>query len=194
MKKVYLLLVISAIAVGVISAIVVGCGNNQRSTNSSMNEEEFQEYDSKKHEEGMIAIETTFEPTLELTIEIRNSTLEELIRKGKGKLSKYDQAKQDEYIKKRRNEMKKEGFSDDQINSSPYINLIPPKPYVSQQDMNREYKLKYVPATSNLAKVYYLEDMGRFIEHNEKFYNEIISKMQEESTPQKEQKNWDKYL
>ena len=79
MKKLYLLLVISTIA--------VGCGNNQRSTSSSMNEEEFQEYDSKKHEEGMIAIETTFEPTLELTDEIKNATLEELIIQGKGKLS-----------------------------------------------------------------------------------------------------------
>ena len=48
MKKVYLLLIISTMA--------VGCGNNQRSTNSSMNEEEFQKYDSVKHEEGMIAI------------------------------------------------------------------------------------------------------------------------------------------
>lgn len=89
--------------------MAVGCGNNQRSTNSSMNEEEFQKYDSVKHEEGMIAIETTFEPTLELTDEIKNATLEDLIIQGKGKLSKADQERQDAYMKKFREDMRKEG-------------------------------------------------------------------------------------
>ncbi len=173
---------------------LLGCKNNPSSSRTELNEEEFQEFDGVKNQEGMIAIETTFEPTLELTDEIRNSTLEELIRQRKGKLSKADQAKQETYRKEMRNKMKKEGLSEEQINSSPYSNLVPSHKYKSSTDNAREYKLKYVPATSNLAKVYYLEDMGRFIEHNEAYYYSIISKMQEENQGQQEQKNWDKYL
>ena len=187
MKKLYLLLVISTIA--------VGCGNNQRSTSSSMNEEEFQEYDIKKHEEGMIAIETTFEPTLELTDEIRNATLEELIIQGKGKLSKADQERQDAYMKKFREDMRKEGLSDSQIKNSEWIGLVAssrqPK---SSIESARDYELKYVPATSNLAKVYYLEDMGKFIEHNQDYYNSIASRAQDGEQQSPKQKNWDKYL
>lgn len=173
---------------------LLGCKNNPSSSRTELNEEEFKEFNEAKNQEGMIAIETTFEPTLELTDEIRNSTLEELIRQRKGKLSKADQAKQETYRKEMRNKMKKEGLSDDQINSSPYSQLGPSHQYVSPTDNVREYKLKYVPATSNLAKVYYLEDMGRFIEHNETYYNSIMIKMQEDSQSQQEQKNWDKYL
>lgn len=187
MKKVYLLLIISTMA--------VGCGNNQRSTNSSMNEEEFQKYDSVKHEEGMIAIETTFEPTLELTDEIRNATLEELIIQGKGKLSKADQERQDAYMKNFREEMRKEGLSDSQIKNSEWIGLVassrkPKSSIVSARD----YELKYVPATSNLAKVYYLEDMGKFIEHNQDYYNAIANSVHDSIQQSPKQKNWDKYL
>ena len=173
---------------------VWGCKNNPSSSRTELNEEEFQQHNEQRNEDGMIAIETTFEPTLELTDEIKNSTLEDLIRQGKGKLSKADQAKQDAYRKEMRKKMKKEGLSEEQINSSPYSNLVPSHKYKSSTDNAREYKLKYVPATSNLAKVYYLEDMGRFIEHNEAYYYSIISKMQEENQGQQEQKNWDKYL
>jgi len=169
---------------------VSSCGNNQNNIREEMNEEEFQEFNEAKSQESMIAIETTFEPTLELTDEIKNSTLEELIRQGKGKLSKADQAKQDAYRKEMREKMKKDGLSDEFINYAGELEFaFRPK---SQLEIAREYKLKYVPVTSNLAKVYYLEDMGRFIEHNETYYNMI--KMQEESHDQQEQKNWDKYL
>ena len=43
-----------------------------------MNEEEYQEYQMQKVQENMIAIETTFAPTLELTDYIRNTSLEEI--------------------------------------------------------------------------------------------------------------------
>jgi hypothetical protein len=187
MKKVYLLLIISTMA--------VGCGNNQRSTNSSMNEEEFQKYDSVKHEEGMIAIETTFEPTLELTDEIKNATLEDLIIQGKGKLSKADQERQDAYMKKFREDMRKEGLSDSQIKNSEWIGLVASyRQPQSSIESARDYELKYVPATSNLAKVYYLEDMGKFIEHNKDYYNAIANKVQDGEQQNPKQKNWDKYL
>ena len=172
--------------------IFLGCKKNQSSSRTEMNEEEFHEFNEVKNQDGMIAIETTFEPTLELTDEIKKSTLEELIRQGKGKLSKADQAKQDAYRKEMREKMKKDGLSDEFINYAGELEFaFRPK---SQLEIAREYKLKYVPVTSNLAKVYYLEDMGRFIEHNETYYKSIMIKMQEESHDQQEQKNWDKYL
>lgn len=183
--KIYLLLTI---------LFVMGCKNNQSTPKAETNEEEFQEFDETMNQDGMIAIETTFEPTLELTDEIKNTTLEDLIKQGKGHLSKSDQAKQDAYLKERRKKMESEDISNKQTKESDLANIVPSRQYVSSTDIIREYKLKYVPATSNLAKVYYLEDMGRFIEHNENFYNEIISKIQEESEQSQEQKNWDKYL
>jgi len=175
-------------------ALVSSCGNNQNNTRAEMNEEEFQEFNEAKSQEGMIAIETTFEPTLELTDEIKNSTLEELIRQGKGKLSKADQAKCEAYMSenKRKRKMKGEGISDEYIEFVSQLETC--YKYVSPSDVNREYKLKYVPKTTNLAKVYYLEDMGKFIEHNGIFYNNIIRKMQEDSQGQDEQKNWAEYL
>ena len=180
---------------------VWGCKNNPNSSRTEMNEEEYQEYNQAKNKDGMIAIETTFEPTLELIDEIKNSTLEELIRQGKGKLSKADQQEHDAFIKERdnylkkwRKEMRNKGWTDQQIRGSEWVAMLGYKKPKSQLEIAREYKLKYVPATSNLAKVYYLEDMGRFIEHNETYYNSIMSKMQKESQGQQEQKNWDKYL
>ena len=180
---------------------LLGCKNNQSSSKTEMNEEEFQEFNQAKNQDGMIAIETTFEPTLELTDEIKNSTLEELIRQGKGKLSKADQQEhdvfikeRDNYLKKWRKEMRNKGWTDQQIRESEWVAMLGYKKPKSQLEIAREYKLKYVPTTSNLAKVYYLEDMGRFIEHNEAYYNSIMSKIQENSQGQDEQKNWDKYL
>ena len=172
---------------------VCGCGNNPKTSRTEMNEEEFQQYNEQRNEDGMIAIETTFEPTLELTDEIKNSTLEDLIRQGKGKLSKVDQEELDNYLLNWRKEMKKMGLTDQQIKNSEWMARLEKRPK-SQLEIARDYKLKFVPATSNLAKVYYLEDMGRFIEHNETYYYSIISKMQEENQGQQEQKNWDKYL
>ena len=179
---------------------VVGCINQQSQPKAELSEDEFQKINKEKNEVGMIAIETTFEPTLELTDEIRNSTLEELIMQGKGKLSKYDQMQVDEQnkIEKReieaeKRQLKSQGYTKreiDEIINRPRFRTKPKPTY----EYAREYKLRYVSKTSNLAKVYYLEDMGRFIEHNQDYYNELISKIQNDSQQNQEQKNWDKYL
>ncbi len=175
-------------------AFVSSCGNNQNNTRAEMNEKEFQEFNEAKSQEGMIAIETTFEPTLELTDEIKNSTLEELIRQGKGKFSKDDQAKCEAYMSENKRKMKGEGISDEFIEFISQLETCYEPVSPSDVDANRGYTLKYVPKTTNLAKVYYLEDMKKFIKHNRIFYNNIIRKMQEDSQGQDEQKNWDKYL
>lgn len=178
-----------------------GCTTNQRESTSEMSEDNFQEYNNKKNNDGLIAIETSFEPTLDLTDEIRNSTLEELIKQGKGKLSRYDQMRADEEkrmiqqeIDEEKKELRRKGYSEKEINEMVHRPRLPkfrPKP---TYEYTGEYKLKYVPKTSNLAKVYYLEDMGRFIEHNQEFYNEVISKIKKDNKQNQEQKNWDNYL
>ena len=76
--------------------ILSSCTQNQNSTTRSMNEEDYQE--SRSLDE--IAVETTFEPTLELTDEIINSSLEDLIKQEKGKLSPYDQARKNDWEKR----------------------------------------------------------------------------------------------
>ena len=165
-------------------------------------EESFKVYEDIGVDEKAISqARAQVEPTLELTDETKNSTLEELIRQGKGKLSKADQQEhdvfikeRDNYLKKWRKEMRNKGWTDQQIRESEWVAMLGYKKPKSQLEIAREYKLKYVPTTSNLAKVYYLEDMGRFIEHNEAYYNSIMSKIQENSQGQDEQKNWDKYL
>lgn len=186
-----------AITLLAIICLVVGCSNNQTQTNKEFSVDEFQKYADKKNEDGMIAIETTFEPTLELTEELRKTSLEELIKQGKGKLSKVDQMILNEKKKKVINYLKRKGYSNKEIKTMEESGLIAIKIATLPKDpieYSREYKLKYVPETSNLAKVYYLEDAGRFIEHNQKYYNDIISQIQESTPQDQEQKNWDKYL
>ena len=174
---------------------VVGCINQQSQPKAELSEDEFQKINKEKNKAGMIAIETTFEPTLELTGEIRNSTLEELIRQGKGKISKYDQMILDMKMKKVIKLYKDKGYTKKQIKELEKLGILEmDADFKELWEYGREYKLKYVPATSNLAKVYYLEDMGRFIEHNQDYYNEVISKIQNDSQQNQEQKNWDKYL
>jgi len=183
--------------------ILSSCTHNQNSTTRSMNEEDYQE--SRSLDE--IAVETTFEPTLELTDEIINSSLEDLIKQEKGKLSPYDQARKNDWEKRRKkyieeekvkiaNKLRNEGRTEREITEtlkSPMIGLgFPPLTY-SESDILSDFKIKYVPVTSNLAKVYYLENMGDFIRHNEKYYESVISS-EKEGEQQQEQKNWDKYL
>ena len=169
--------------------LAIGCANNQRES-TEMTEDQFQQYSKQKNEEGMIAIETTFVPTLKLTNEIKNTSLEDLIRQKKGKLSKFDQTRQKEYIEK----MKQEGYSEEIIELLNGLGID--ENYKSLYDPidHAQVNLKFVPVTSNLAKVYYLEDMGSFIERNKDYYKAIINKMQEENQKNQEQKNWDKYL
>ena len=185
----------------------ISCLANQNRPTNILAEEEYQE----NKPIDRIAIETTFEPTLDLTDEIRNTSLEDLIKQEKGMLSSSDQLRQKNYERRREkllkeekvrvaNKYREEGYSEQEIKgilNSPYFGmaLMPPLSY-SESDILYDYKLKYVPITSNLAKVYYLENMGDFIRHNSEYYDEIIRKNNEEKYNQirQEQNNLDKYL
>ena len=71
-----------------------------------MNEADWQEYRNSTYE-SMIAIETTFNPTLEITEDIANTTLEDLIKQNKGKYSKEELLQKEQNIKRI---MKEEGY------------------------------------------------------------------------------------
>lgn len=158
--------------------MVVGCSTNQRPTSSSMNEEEFQVYDSTMHEERMIAIKASFEPTLELTDKIRNSTLEEL-------------------IKERYKEYKKRLQVEGSTMSYETLNFIYPNPHIVTAARSHGMReVKKVPMSSNLAKVYFLEDFESFYIDNQEYYESIINIQEEEfdnARRKKLKEKWDKY-
>ena len=174
---------------GVIS--LVSCNNNDSCnyTNKSMTEAEWQEYRSSAHN-NMIAIETNFEPTLELTDEILNTSLEDLIKQKKGKYCPKEQIQIDNEIQRL---IKEKGVS------MSYARFI------AEQDFQHhphslyyiEPPVKHIPKTSALAKVYYLEDMGAFIRNNSDFYNKVLKEIDIETEKQREKEildKWDKYL
>ena len=56
---------------------------------------------------------------------------------------------------------------------------------------------KFVPANSNLAKVYYLQDFNGFMANNSQYYFDVMSKhhsQQQRKREQDAQQEWDKYL
>ena len=56
---------------------------------------------------------------------------------------------------------------------------------------------KFVPANSNLAKAYYLQDFNGFMHSNSSYYHKVMSKYYDEQRLKREkeaQKEWDKYL
>ena len=72
--------------------------------------------------------------------------------------------------------------------------MEPPRRYTSSAEITREYELKYVPATTNLAKVYYLENREEFIKHNSEYIRKVLDKIQATNKNNEKQKNWDKYM
>lgn len=156
-----------------------------------MNEAEWQEYRNSTYE-SMIAIETTFNPTLEITEDIANTTLEDLIKQNKGKYSKEELLQKEQNIKRI---MKEEGVSREFAEF-----IMSHRPQIKSPtdiSLGAEVNLKFVPSTSALAKVYYLEDMEGFIRNNQEFYNNTINEINEEKQNKIEeeaQRNWNKYL
>lgn len=171
---------------GVISLVSCNNKNSHNYTNTTMTEEEWQ--NSKPQD--VIAIETTFEPTLELTDEILNTSLEDLIKQKKGKYCPKEQIQIDNEIQRL---IKEKGVS------MSYARFI------AEQDFQHhphslyyiEPPAKHIPKTSALAKVYYLEDMGAFIRNNSDFYNKVLKEIDIETEKQREKEildKWDKYL
>lgn len=171
---------------GVISSVSCNNKNGCSYTNATMTEEEWQ----NTKPQDVIAVETTFEPTLELTDEILNTSLEDLIKQQKGKYCPKEQIQINNEIQRL---IKEEGVSME------FARFI-----VEQEIQHRPHSLyhinppvKHIPKTSGLAKVYYLEDMGAFIRNNSDFYNKVLKDIYIENEKQREKEildKWDKYL
>jgi hypothetical protein len=166
-----------------------------------MTEEEFQSY----RPSDMIAVDTRFMPSLELTDEITNASLEDLIIEKRGNYRKYDQEKRDKWIQEEIEQAKArylaEGRRFTKADEKSIISLLDfeeaPLSQTEYALIVGSTELKFVPVSSNLAKVYYLEDKGGFIRNNQKYYYSVLlsSRLSKESEKEQEdQKEWDKYL
>lgn len=202
MKKQYLCLIFSL--------ILISCDFNSNQNGSNLSESVDGDYNSLTQ----IAIDTNFEPTLELTDEIKNTSLKDLIKQEKGNYSTYDQWRIKEHRRKNKEllkqkkikqtkELREQGYTEKEIKNiidNPFFNLGLPELSFTENDILHDYELKYVPESSNLAKVYYLENMGDFIRHNSSYYEKIIGEKNEEEaagegySKQEKQKNWKNYL
>lgn len=133
-----------------------------------------------------IDIPTTFRPTMELTDEIRNTSLADLIKQHKGKPSINDQDLfNSQLVRLATSEEDRKYFEDAAIH------------YVLSRRANwGDIHIKHVSTSSNLAKVFYLQDLCTFVEFNEEYYSNIRNKQSEEQEAEREknaQENWDKY-
>lgn len=154
--------------------------------------------------EEQIKINVVFEPTLELTDEIKNTSLEALIREEKGQFTqnelKHNQRIYND-IYNRADERTRELLEDlsprkaNDMQLILFLGSITPDEILAKDMANKMSEFKSVPVSSNLAKVYYLQDMGEFIRNNEDYYNRIQNIIFEEKKQNKQkEKNWDKYL
>ncbi len=110
-------------------SVLSSCNDyNKYNTNNNFSNNVVNE---KPAPQATIDVNINFEPTIELTDEIRNTTLEELIQNDTRKL---------------------------EINEFSYW---------------FEGATKKVPASSNLAKVYYLERLHEFYALNHEYYNKV---------------------
>lgn len=140
------------------------CGKQKSNGDGTMTESEWRETIPQGH----IVIDTMFNPTMELTESIKNTTLQEFI------IHRHDNIMY--HAIKHQTGME---------------NLYP-----QASAYSATVHLKTIPATSNLAKVYFLQDFNSFFELNFNFYCAVIDSVQEIRRKEREsqaQENWDKY-
>lgn len=142
------------------------CGKQKNNGEGTMTESEWRE----TIPQGYIVIDATFNPTLELTETIKNTTLQELIIHRDDSIM-YHAIKHNTGME----------------------NLYP---LTQASTYSAAVHLKTIPATSNLAKVYFLQDFNSFYELNFDFYHAVVDSIQEIRRKEREshaQENWDKY-
>lgn len=176
----------------IISAIVlVSCNSNNQSSNSGiMTEAEYQ----ASRPSGTIDIPTTFEPTLELTDEIKNTSLADLIKQRKGKPSKADQAIVNHKLEQRGIDINKM----DPLRFPIIWDAVVYRVAYETEAIKfyEDVHIKHISTSSNLAKIFYLQDLCTFISLNTDYYMKNLWEKREEQKEEREknaQKNWDKY-
>lgn len=139
----------------------------QQNSNGTMTESELKE----TIPQGAIMIDVMFNPTLELSEKIKKTSLEELI------IHRFDSIMY--------NAIKNRADIDELY---PISNPIDGTANIVE--------LKAISSTSNLAKIYFLQDFYSFYKHNSSYYQNIIDSVQNkrEETRKKEIKdNWNRY-
>ena len=174
------------------------CKNAPQSNSFTENE-----YRQMLQESGMIAIPATFIPTLDLTDEIRESSLEDLIIQNKGKYSAFEEKKREVYINKRVEDERQRAFSEGREFTEQDEKLIriveanserPISPL--EMAMYSDVTLKHLPQTSNIAKIFYMDKKESFILFNQDFYCRVMRKQlssQQEDREKAAQEKWKEY-
>ena len=172
---------------------------------SEVKEEKSTTTKNDEPEEEQIKVDVAFKPTMVLTDEIKNTTLKDLILKEKGKFSSEEQKDnnriyQEALIKAQKNpEMKKilKDLSPNKYTEMTIIRRFAPKKPMSQrwyETKGREHeRCESVPESSNLAKVYYLQDMGEFVRHNEDYFEKIEGERLRNRPTPPTKVGWEKY-
>ena len=176
-----------------------GCNNNPKKSNVISEDE----YQKMLQESGTIAVPATFMPTLELTDEIRESSLEDLIIQNKGKYSAIEEEKREEYINKIIKESRQQAILEGRKFTKEDEAFIrefeakferPMSPI--EMSLYSGVTLKHLPQTSNIAKVFYMEKKESFIVYNKDFYYRVIRKQQSSHQEEREkaaQERWKEY-
>ena len=170
----------------------------------------------------MIVIDKSFKPTIELSNEIIESSLEELIIKKYYENNNLESRSPIESIIELlvlRKELTYEDFlflDSKELAKKIRILYEVPKPFLEdffkdkesvekirrkmQKELGpklmNEVQLTTINKNTNVAKAYFLQDFDSFIEYNSKYYNEIINKEKQKEHNKKEQErieSWEKY-
>ena len=188
----------------VVLAICIGCKNRISNTENEVSS--ICDSISACQQEEQIKINVLFQPTFNLTDDIKRTSLEELIRQDRGNFSPYEQKTNQKIYKELYNR------SDDELRAI-LVKLSPKKATHmrlirslygtktsaaetwANETIEKNSEYKYVPASSNLAKIYYLQDMGEFIRNNEDYFQRIQDCLLEERKQKmQKEKKWDIYI
>lgn len=147
-----------------------------------MNEVQAEKWRQQEHPDE-IAVESSFTPTVEIE-SIENLSLEYLIMQN--------------CFPKTFTELQEENANYTMDDYNKYIDdYLLNERLCGRVGIGQAIKLIYVPANSNLAKAYCLQEPYQFKEFNRTYCNNVFNKYDAERRREKEQKaqeNWDKYL
>ena len=165
------LFLLASITIGLVIIINNPIQINEKSSNNAvMYGTEWEE--SRNNLQDVIMVNTSFKPTLDLSDYIRNTSLDSIIIKTLS--SKYSA---------------QTGY---EVLDIPVLNG---KELMYSSEAILETRLKGVPATSNLAKVYYLEKKSEFIEHNKQYYDRVVNAYHKSQKKQFDNTDsWEEYL
>lgn len=164
----------------IIGGVLCLCGCKNAPKSNTFTEDE---YRKMLQESGKIAVPATFMPTLELTDEIRESSLEDLIIQNKGKYSAFEEKRREEYINERIKNARQRAFSEGRKFTKQDEKIIreheakferPMSPI--EMSLYSGVTLKHLPQTSNIAKIFYMEQKESFIIYNTDFYYSVMRK------------------